>query len=126
MPHRIALGERAVVHLGGCALDRSKSQLALRIGRSKRPLCPRVERLETRLDALQVGLVGYQVDLIEQEPVRQCHLPHGLILDAGGLLLVQMAFDVRRIDECHNRVESCESPNVLINEEGLGDGCRIS
>ena len=31
MPHRIALGERAVVHLGGCALDRSKPQLALRI-----------------------------------------------------------------------------------------------
>eukprot|EP00964_Phaeocystis_antarctica_P134258 scaffold98510_cov63-Phaeocystis_antarctica.AAC.4 len=89
-----------------------------------------------------------RVDLVEKQTVGEGHLRHGLVDDALGLLLVQVALDVLGVDqgddawatmlslglglglgfgldERHDAVEAREGLDGLVHQEGLGHLVRV-
>mmetsp|Transcript_67804 Transcript_67804/g.189269 ORF Transcript_67804/g.189269 Transcript_67804/m.189269 type:complete len:318 (+) Transcript_67804:588-1541(+) len=83
-----------------------------------------VDALQASLDALQVRL-RHQVCLVEQHAVGEGYLLDRLVLDALGLLLVEVLLDVLGVDERHNAIEPREGLDLLVDEEGLRNRCRI-
>ena len=81
----------------------------------------RVDGLEPLLDPHQVRLL-HQVGLVQQHPVREGDLLHGLVLGALWLLRVQVLLDVLGVHEGDDAVEPGELLDLLLHEEGLGHG----
>ena len=96
-------------------LERDARILAAHNGR------PLVEPAQPRLESRELRLIRHQIDLVEQQQVGERHLLDRLVLDALGLNLVQVLFDVKGVDKRDDRVEPRVALDVLVDEEGLRD-----
>mmetsp|Transcript_25980 Transcript_25980/g.68157 ORF Transcript_25980/g.68157 Transcript_25980/m.68157 type:complete len:231 (+) Transcript_25980:833-1525(+) len=67
-----------------------------------------------------------QIRFVQEDPVGKGHLLHCLVLHTFGLHLTQMLQDMLRIHNSDDTIQNHVGLNVVIGEEGLSHGRRIS
>lgn len=74
------------------------------------------------LDRGELGLVD-QVDLVEEDAVREGELLHGLVLHALRLVVVEVLHQVLGVHHRQDGVQAELGLELLVHEEGLRNGC---